>query len=303
MPQRARWTPTPDAFLDLATQAERLADLADAHLTTAPPRATTAREAGRLACRQQARDVARRIECCREVKGWPVAVCAAFLTLGEFFDQLLSHCDWLILKTDDPVDYRVELHGDGQLHLYGDPTSGPQPRVAMVGVGPSSPLPGKVLSGLRRAAALLRDEVLGTESPARAVVADQGPGVDPTEGPAWLPLPAGVTPAPTPVSRPTLKPPPDAAVKAYRLKFILGAPKQAEIARRLSQELGKPVRQGQVSRWLRQAEAFVRAGGVLPGLPDVPSLKPIPVDPERLDLGPRQDGRTERQRGRRSADD
>jgi hypothetical protein len=106
-----------------------------------------------------------------------------------------------------------------------------------------------------------------------------------------------------PDSKPALKSPPDAAVKAYRLKWILGVPKQSEIAERLSQELGKPVSQGQVSRWLKQTEEFVSESGVLPGLPDVPSEKPMPVDPERLDLGPRQDGRTERQRGRRSDDD
>ncbi len=106
-----------------------------------------------------------------------------------------------------------------------------------------------------------------------------------------------------PAEKPILKLPPDAAVKAYRLKWILGVPRQAEIADRLSRELRKPVSQGQVSKWLRQAEEFVRAGGVLPGLPDTPSEKPLPVDPERLDLGPRQDGRTERQRGRRSDDD
>jgi hypothetical protein len=100
-----------------------------------------------------------------------------------------------------------------------------------------------------------------------------------------------------------LKSPPDAAIKAYRLKWILGVPTQAAISERLSEELGRPVSQGQVSRWLQQAEEFASAGGVLPGLPDVPAKKPMPVDPERLDLGPRQDGRTERQRKRRSDDD
>jgi hypothetical protein len=104
-------------------------------------------------------------------------------------------------------------------------------------------------------------------------------------------------------AKPALKPPPDEAVKAYRLKWILGVPKQTEIAKTLSQELGKPVGQGQVSRWLKQAAEFVNAGGVLSDLPGLPSKKPMPVDPERLDLGPRQDGRTERQRERRSDDD
>jgi hypothetical protein len=106
-----------------------------------------------------------------------------------------------------------------------------------------------------------------------------------------------------PAAKPSLKPPPDQAIKAYRLKWILGAPTQTEIARNLSRELGRPVSQGQVSRWLKQAEEFVRAGGVLPGLPNVPADKPRSIDPERLDLGRRQDGRTERQRDRRNEDD
>jgi hypothetical protein len=106
---------------------------------------------------------------------------------------------------------------------------------------------------------------------------------------------------PTPTS--VLSPPPDDAVKAYRLKWILGAPRQTEIAKRLTEELGRPISQGQVSRWLSQAEEFVKAGGVLPGLPNPPSKQPKSVDPERLDLGRRKDGRTERQRERRSEDD
>jgi hypothetical protein len=104
-------------------------------------------------------------------------------------------------------------------------------------------------------------------------------------------------------ARPALKAPPDAAVKAYRLKWVLGVPKQADIAKRLTEELGRPVGQGQVSRWLRHAEKFISAGGVLPPVANMPSKQPMPVDPERLDLGRRRDGRTERQRGRRSDDD
>jgi hypothetical protein len=110
------------------------------------------------------------------------------------------------------------------------------------------------------------------------------------------------TPETSQVANRPPKLPPDEAIKAYRLKWILGAPTQTEIAEQLSRELGKPVSQGQVSRWLKQAEAYAHAGGVLPGLMDLPSKTPIPVDPERLDLGPRQDGLVERQRKRRSED-
>jgi hypothetical protein len=104
-------------------------------------------------------------------------------------------------------------------------------------------------------------------------------------------------------AKPALKEPPDAAIKAYRLRWIQGVPKQADIAERLSQELRRPVSQGQVSRWLKLARDFVEAGGVLPRLPTEQTKKPMPIDPERLDLGRRQDGLTERQRKQRSDDD
>jgi hypothetical protein len=103
--------------------------------------------------------------------------------------------------------------------------------------------------------------------------------------------------------QPTPNPPPDAAIKAYRLKWVRGVPKQAEIAKLLSEELGRQISQGQVSRWLQQAEAYADAVGLLPGLSSSPHKKAAPMDPQQLDLGARQDGRTERQRERRSDDD
>jgi hypothetical protein len=109
--------------------------------------------------------------------------------------------------------------------------------------------------------------------------------------------------AATPAAKPALQPPSDAAMMAYRLKWVLDAPTQAKIANILSKELGKRVSQGQVSRWIAQAEKFVREGGVLPDLPTRPAGKPMAMDPARLDLGPRRDGRTRRQRERRSEED
>jgi hypothetical protein len=96
--------------------------------------------------------------------------------------------------------------------------------------------------------------------------------------------------------------PSDAAIKAYRMKVILGVPKQTEIAKDLSRELGKRVTQGQVSRWLKQVEQFLTAGGVLPPMPDLSAKKPMSLDPSLLDLGARVDdkGRAKRQRQRRS---
>jgi hypothetical protein len=96
--------------------------------------------------------------------------------------------------------------------------------------------------------------------------------------------------------------PTDAAIMAYRLKWILGMGKQMEIAEKLTRELGRPVSQGQVSRWLKQTEAFVEAGGVLPQIQPLSRNKPTPIDPERIDLGRRQDGRAKRQRPRRDPD-
>jgi hypothetical protein len=112
--------------------------------------------------------------------------------------------------------------------------------------------------------------------------------------------PDGITgPTPTALVR---RVPPDLAIKAYRLKFIRGVPKQTEIADLLSKEEGRAITQGQVSRWLRQAEEFVRLGGILPDMISPIDQKPISIDPERLDLGPRKDGHSLRQRGKRSDD-
>jgi hypothetical protein len=141
------------------------------------------------------------------------------------------------------------------------------------------------------------------------LVVDTGRVIASPERSARLPLPdSSRSPVPNPHvvagdPESKLREPPDEAIKAYRLKWILGAPTQTEIAHRLSQEIGRPISQGQVSRWLKQAEKYVKAGGILPEMPKLPDKQPRPMDPERIDLGPRQDGRAERQRERRSDDD
>jgi hypothetical protein len=193
-------SPTPEVLIDLAGQAERLAELADAYLATVPLAPTPASEAGCMSTCYQAREVARRIANPPVLKGWSKNAVAAYLTLADAFDRLLNHCGWALLKTDELVDYRVELHEDGKLHLYGDPTDSPQPRWAMIGVGPSSPLPTEILNSLRRSAEQLRREGESAAGLRVTTSIDSGPKSHPslrrfsekvplsTEGPTLFPL-------------------------------------------------------------------------------------------------------------------
>lgn len=100
-----------------------------------------------------------------------------------------------------------------------------------------------------------------------------------------------------------LKRPSDFAIKAYRLKMLGGKRTQKEIAEILTQELGRKVHQGQVSRWLEEAARWIEAGNVFPDMPPVTRSRPMPIDPERLDLGRQQENRTHRQRPKRSDDE
>jgi len=95
--------------------------------------------------------------------------------------------------------------------------------------------------------------------------------------------------------------PPKRAIQAWRIRKLLGIENQAEIAAKMC-KMGAHATQGQVSRWLQQAETFLAAGGVFPELK--PSAKKLDiVDPNVLDMGARQDGRTPRQRERRDSDE
>jgi hypothetical protein len=102
-------------------------------------------------------------------------------------------------------------------------------------------------------------------------------------------------------SGPTMKQPSKDAIAAYRLWFLTGKT-QTELAEQLTEELKRPITQGTVSRWLKQVKAWLKAGNVLPDLTPTRHPKPQPMDPERIDLGERQDGRARRQRGRRNSD-
>jgi hypothetical protein len=92
------------------------------------------------------------------------------------------------------------------------------------------------------------------------------------------------------------------AIAAYRAFMVKGGT-QRELAELLTVQLQRPIRQGTVSRWISEVGAWVKAGNVLPDLPTPQRRKPVPMDPERIDLGRNREGRAQRQRQRRDSDD
>jgi hypothetical protein len=92
---------------------------------------------------------------------------------------------------------------------------------------------------------------------------------------------------PAPPSK-KLKRPCQEAFIAYRLDLLHGKT-QTELARDMTKELGYPVEQYQVSRWLKQVQKWVEAGNILPNLYDKSPPKKAPVDTE---VGPRVDKST-----------
>jgi hypothetical protein len=106
-----------------------------------------------------------------------------------------------------------------------------------------------------------------------------------------------------PASRQRPKEPSKAAIAVYRYRLVTGK-SQTELAQDpdLMKQLRRAVDQGTISRWLNQVKRWIEAGNVLPDLTVTPDTKPTPMDPEQIDLGERQDGRSKRQRGRRNSD-
>ena len=101
-----------------------------------------------------------------------------------------------------------------------------------------------------------------------------------------------------------IKRPSERAFKAWRLRDLTGINNQVEIACKLIEQ-GTPASQGQVSRWLKEVEGYLKVGNILPGLPATLTEEPPSIDPKIIDMGKRLDGRTPRQRRRRdlNADD
>ncbi len=95
--------------------------------------------------------------------------------------------------------------------------------------------------------------------------------------------------------------PSEDAFKAWRLRDITGLKTQQEIADKMSEQLGRTVSQGEVSRWLSQVEKYLKAGNILPDLP-APIAEPQFIDPALIEMGGRQAQRARRQRNRRDPD-
>ena len=99
------------------------------------------------------------------------------------------------------------------------------------------------------------------------------------------------------------KPPSEVAIKAYRFHLLSSSGStQTEIAEALSRELGRPVSQGTLSRWLRQVTDWIKAGNILPDL-SIPTRKPQSIDPGVIDMGERRDRHTQRQREKKTDDE
>ena len=62
-----------------------------------------------------------------------------------------------------------------------------------------------------------------------------------------------------------IKRPPENAFKAWRLRDLLGITNQTKLAEKMT-DMGVPTTQGQVSKWLKQVEVYMAAGGSLPNM-------------------------------------
>jgi hypothetical protein len=125
---------------------------------------------------------------------------------------------------------------------------------------------------------------------------DQGTDAPTPEAPAVVPIKTGAAEAldrrteaaePKPSatdSKPMIEPKPEAFL-AYA-KHVDAGWDQATVARKLSEELGRPINQGQVSRWVKQVREWREAGNPFPE--GIYTPKTIPTDPSKLDKGPRQ---------------
>jgi hypothetical protein len=93
---------------------------------------------------------------------------------------------------------------------------------------------------------------------------------------------------------PKLPEPPKAAWLAYYVRHTVGITKQTEIAETMTEQ-GTPATQGQVSKWLKAVDAWLEAGGIRQTIEQLHE-QPKSIDPAKLDMGARQDGRTPAQR-------
>jgi len=97
--------------------------------------------------------------------------------------------------------------------------------------------------------------------------------------------------------KPPLKVPSQKAKAAWMLQEFQGIKKQSEIARVMT-EKGLKTDQPAVSRLLKEFHKYLKDGGIAPKPPKAVHVET--VDPAVLDMGSRKDGRTERQRQKKS---
>jgi len=158
----------------------------------------------------------------------------------------------------------------------------------------SDPLPeraGVLRHEIRRASFTLLELVAAPGAPPTHVAA--APAVPAT------PVPQDPPPDVPPVGKAT-RIPSEKAMAAWRLFYFFGISNQTEIAKTMVRN-GTRATQGEVSKWLREVEAFQKAGGTL-SLPE-PARPAVSVDPKDIEIGEEQQGRSSYQRGRKDDDD
>lgn len=85
------------------------------------------------------------------------------------------------------------------------------------------------------------------------------------------------------------KKPSKEAIQAYRLFGAVNS-NQTEVAKLMSDNLKRTISQGQISKWNKECKAFLKANGLAGFASD---LKPdiVTIDPVKLDMGARTDGK------------
>lgn len=99
----------------------------------------------------------------------------------------------------------------------------------------------------------------------------------------------------------SITPPSADALWLYRRLLIKGCT-QVQLAQEFTAEVRRPITQGQVSRLLEEATAWIEKGNVLPGLEKAHRRRTRSVDPHVLEQGNRTDGRAPRQRSKRDSE-
>jgi hypothetical protein len=233
------------------------------------------------------------------VSGWryPLNLVKSLKSLEDVRKRILSH--WGLEATATAESYMLSVMPPERIGKGLYPSL--RPGCIRIEKAPDwpPPIPQAWCYQLETAARQLRDAVLEMSAVQSVSVSAETPG-QPTNADAG----GTAETATTSTARiSTLKEPPREAFSVYRYRFATGK-NQTELASdpKLMEIIGKTVTQGQISRLLKRVTTWIEAGNVLPSLPKL-NEKPRPIDPERLDLGERQDGQTPRQRPQRESDE